>query len=214
MGRAGGSDAAVHCGEPGVAISAVAQVLAAAGFGTRSGVWEDRCLKIVGLSVPCEIIAADEGYLRWEYKPDAPGGLDAVTERVLCLLTGESPDLSGADHANGDTWSGLKGVVGRKLRERGMSVNLEIYEDQEALSVTAEILAVNPEAPRRGLVFIADDGALTWECGYCESAADFVAMTKPIAAIMTADLEHGCLLRSISAHPAPDRVSDGSPVIK
>lgn len=50
------------------------------------------------------------------------------------------------------------------LREQGLHVTTAVYEDADALDVSAEVVVTNPAMPFCGLVRVADDVRITWRC--------------------------------------------------
>jgi hypothetical protein len=111
----------------------------------------------------CEIDFTGDGRIVWEYRRCHGFSLDPdeITGMVLGILgaTGQYPGLAPVPGLT------FKGVVGRALTARGMAVRLVlIHCDELNFDVYAEIEAVNPDRPDRGLVNVADDGTVRWEC--------------------------------------------------
>ena len=66
---------------------------------------------------------------------------------------------------------GVKGTAGMDLRHRGFGVRLNTYEDDYYYNVMSDISvtapgAGGPEPAVKGVVYVADDGTLSWERGY------------------------------------------------
>jgi hypothetical protein len=166
------------------------------GFGIRLPKDGSRHLVIVNAKRACsEITVADDGYVTWDYWPWSgartdPGDLVGV---VLALLgpapTDVRPSLNRA--------STLKGCVGRALREMGLHVTMAIYEDADALDVAAEVVVTNPDVPFCGLVRVADDARITWECQTDGPAAE---CALAVADTIVPLLAHGAegMRRSVS----------------
>ena len=92
----------------------------------------------------------------------------------------------------------FKGVVGRCLRDRGLTVALRVCEDLESLEATAEIQVTSPARPWLGTVQLADDGDLDWKCDYRAAFhGDVAALADVIAPILRAS--PGTRLRPIPA---------------
>jgi hypothetical protein len=162
------------CDDPGKAMSAVAEKLAACGFGVRSPEWEEsRRLTITSAErARCELTVEDGGSVRWDYRPSSGGGNDPaqMTGQVLRVLGAAD---TGEPRPSARRGVSLKGVVGRALAARGLKVGLAVYEDPDFYDVGAEIVVTNPARPERGQVRVSDDGDITWECRYyddCDAA--------------------------------------------
>jgi hypothetical protein len=171
------------CDDPGKAMRTVADKLGAHGFDVRGPDWEEgRNLTVTGLrDTMCEVTVEDSGFVIWEYRPRDSADPDKVAARVMRLLTDDSPAVPAKWLDRPEPRTALKGLVGRRLEARGMAVCLEVYEDQVAYEVAAEISVTNPGRPERGRVHVTDDGALTWECGYEEHDSDTRAIAGLIA---------------------------------
>lgn len=186
------------CDEPGKAMRAVAEKLAAHGFDVRGPDCEDsRILTVTGLhDTMCDVTVEDSGLVTWEYRPSDSADPDKVAARVMRLLTNGRPAVPARRPG---PRTALKGLVGRRLETRGLTVCLEVYEDQVAYEVAAEISVTNPDCPQRGRVNVTDDGALMWECGYEEHGSDTDAIAGLIAAILAEDVAQGCVQRGEAA---------------
>lgn len=142
---------------------AVADRLQSKGLDLRFPNYEEgRCLSIANAKgARSDITVEDCGYVLWEYWPLSqaktnPADIAAVALGVLGgNITGPGPS------ANPKV--ALKGAVGRELEDRRMSVTLAVYEDEKMFEVMAEIMAVNPNLPELGRVFVTDEGSITWE---------------------------------------------------
>ncbi len=184
------------CDGPGKAMRTVADKLAAHGFDVRGPDWEEgRNLTVTGLrDTMCDITVEDSGFVIWEYRPRDSADPDEVAARVMRLLTDDSPAFP-ARQDQPEPRTALKGLVGRRLEARGMAVCLEVYEDQVAYDVAAEVAVTNPDCPERGRVHVTDEGALMWECGFEEHDSDTRAIAGLIAAILAEDITQGCVQR-------------------
>lgn len=175
-------------GGPGQAMRLVAARLAACGLEVRLPEHADsRRLAII--SARCarsELTVADCGQVTWEYWPWSgprtdPAQLTALVLRLLGGAVGASTGPSGPRaHLT------LKGIIGCELEARGLHVTLEVFEDLIAYDVAASIAVTSPARPRRGRVWVADEGSLTWDC-QCTGPASQQAETiaEAIAPILT-----------------------------
>jgi hypothetical protein len=189
------------CGDPGKAMRAVGEKLAACGFDVRGPDCEGgRSLTVTGLrDTMCEVTVEDSGLVTWEYRPGDSADPDKVAARVMRLLTDGRPAVLAGRRDRPEPRTGLKGLVGRRLQTRGLAVCLEVYEDQVAYEVAAEISVTNPDCSERGRVNVTDDGELMWECGYGEHGSDTEAIAGLIAAILAEDIAQGCVQRGYAA---------------
>ena len=143
--------------------------LAAAGLGVHSSHWRDQHQLII-LNVPAApscLTLTGTGSAQWHYEPatgtaTAPARLTAIIEHIL-----------GAPHAtetipDADAYRAfpLKGIVGRCLQDRGLTVTLGVSEDLESFETTTDIEVTSPARPWLGLVRLSDDGHLEWECDW------------------------------------------------
>jgi len=159
------------CDEPGKAMRAVAEELAARGVGVRLPEWEEsRRLTITSAErARCELTVEDGGSVRWDYRPRSGGRTDPAEMTGLVLRVLGAAGACGP-RTRARPGVSLKGVVGRALAARGLKVGLEVYEDPDFYAVSAEIVAINPARPERGQVHVSDDGDLTWECRYYDDS--------------------------------------------
>lgn len=58
-----------------------------------------------------------------------------------------------------------------------------MYEDRECYDVTAEVVVTNPARPERGMVRIADDGTIRWECDYDQIPDGAIAVADTTATV-------------------------------
>ncbi len=173
------------CDNPGKAMRAVAEKLAARGFGVRSPDWEEsRRLTITSAErARCELTVEDGGSVRWDYRPRTGRGTDPaeMTGLVLRVLGAAG---AGEPRTRARPGVSLKGVVGRALAARGLKVGMEVYEDPDFYDVGAEIVVINPARPERGQVRVSDDGDVTWECRYYDDS-DTALIVDAVAGIVT-----------------------------
>ena len=165
----------------------VIDTLAGEGFGVQTREWDELWnLTITGVrrGKAC-LTVADDGYLRWDYEPEA--GADAGPARIAALVL----RLLGAPAGPGTPMRDdayprllLKGAVGRLLEEQGMKVGLLSYEDLESFEVVAEIEVTSPARPGRGKVRVTDRGDMEWVCRAGEAfggdPAAAVAIIAPV----------------------------------
>jgi hypothetical protein len=154
------------------------------GFGIRLPKDGSRHLVIVNATRACsEITVEDSGYVTWDYWPwSGPATDPADLVGVTLSLLGPAPAATPTSAGRGST---LKGRVGQALRELGLHVTMAVYEDADALDVAAEIVATNPDVPYCGLVRLADDARISWECQIDGSAAECaLAVTDTIVPLL------------------------------
>jgi hypothetical protein len=192
--------AAAHDGEPGAAMRAVADKLAAHGFDVRGPGWaEGRCLRVTNLpGTTCDVTVEDDGFAVWEYWRGASKGADPdrLTGLVMRLLTGDSAGRPRAGAASRNFTAGLQGIVGRELRAKGLDVDLDVYADHASFEVVAEIVVTNPAHPERGQVRVGGEAGLMWESGYCgEPGTDAAAIADTIITVLAEDIEDGYVQR-------------------
>jgi hypothetical protein len=135
----------------------------------------------------CDLTFTSRGAMIWEYRPfrgtwTAPA---QIASMVLTILDVDSCGLA-IRHYPG---LALKGLVGRALAERGMTVDVKvIYQDDVNYEIHAEIQVTNPAHPGRGLVRVADDATIRWECQLNlmaeEGGLGLDDITQTIAAIL------------------------------
>jgi hypothetical protein len=167
---------------------AVAEKLAARGFAVRFPEWEEsRRLTITSAKgACCELTVEDDGSVRWDYRPRS-GGSTAPAELTGQVLRVLGAADTGEPQPRARPGISLKGVVGRALTARGLTVGLEIYEDPHFYDVGAEIVVTNPAQPERGQVRVTDDGDVTWECCYYHDM-DAGVIAEAVVDIFTAGL--------------------------
>ena len=143
---------------------AVAARLHDFGFGIRLPKdRQSRHLVILNAERACsEITVYDGGYVIWDYWPwSGPSTDPAHLAGIALSLIGPAPVNTRPVVGPGPT---LKSRVGRSLRDLGLHVTIALYEDADALDVAAEVVASNPDVPFCGLVRVADDARIIWEC--------------------------------------------------
>ena len=146
------------------AMYAVAAKLHTFGFGIRLPKdKQSRHLVILNAKRACsEITVHDGGYVIWDYWPWSGAATDpADLAGVALSLLGPVATSTRPVVSSGPT---LKSRVGRALRELGLHVTMAVYEDADALDVAAEVVITNPAVPFCGLVRVADDARITWQC--------------------------------------------------
>jgi S-adenosyl methyltransferase len=161
--------------EPGALMCLVADGLTARGFGVRRPERDSgRRLVITGLAgMRCELAVHDSAYVEWECLPVAGGRTDPrlIADLATVLLTGKDQGRPRGGDGGERAGITLKGIVGRELAARGLNVMLDVYEDREFYSVTAEIVASDPGTEEEARVRVGDDGSVTWEWDYWGEAA-------------------------------------------
>ncbi len=143
--------------------------LAAAGFGVQSTRWRDRQeLTVLNVTAARSCFTlTGSGCARWHYEPATGPATGAATLAAIIV------HLLGAPHTAGATPGvaayralPLKGIVGRCLQDRGLTVTLQVCEDWESFEATTQIEVTSPARPWLGTVQLADNGDLDWDCDY------------------------------------------------
>ena len=151
---------------PGGLMRLVAAGLTGEGFDVRLPEHEEeRRLLISSQDAECTLTVSDWGETELEYSP-RPGQVTDPTrlaDMASVLLSGQPWDASQAGTRHGHGGLTLKGIVGLELRTRGMTVVLDVCEDEANLDVYADIVATRPGSPDAGQVRIDDSGSLTWQ---------------------------------------------------
>jgi hypothetical protein len=112
----------------------------------------------------CQVDVEDDQNLLCAYF--SPGSMDArpadIAGMVLGLL-GVRDDVPAGSYARLYRGATLKGAVGREMIARGLNVRMDVIENHEFYSVTADIVVDDPARPERGTIRLADDPWLQWE---------------------------------------------------
>ena len=164
--------------------------LAAAGLAVHATQQQDRHELII-LDVPaarCCLTLTSTGSAQWHYEPvTGPAtGAATVTAIIIHLLCAAhaADSTPGADAYRVFP---LKGIVGRCLQDRGLTVTLHVDEDLESFEATTGIEVTSPAQPWLGLVRLSDDGHLEWDCDYRAAFhGDIGALIDVIAPILRA----------------------------
>ena len=145
----------------------IARRLAAAGLAVNSTQQQPGHELIILNITPARscLTLTGDGYSQWHYEPGTV--TDAAT------LTGVITHILRAPHAAGTTPDAdayrafpFKGIVGRCLHDRGLTVALKVCEDLESFEATTDIEVTSPAQPWLGLVRLSDNGHIEWECDY------------------------------------------------
>ena len=158
---------------PGELMHRVAEELARNGVGVSYPEWHDaRRLVITCPAARCTLAVEDCGLVTWEWHPASAGRTDPkqLADMASTLLTGQS----GPHPRRGDGYKRpeltLKGVVGRELAARGLTVDLEVYLDEVVFDAQAGIV-VTASGGVDAEVRVTDNGCLSWERDYWPEAA-------------------------------------------
>jgi hypothetical protein len=147
-----------------LAMYAVATKLHDFGFGIRLPKdRQSRHLVILNARHACsEITVSDSGSVIWDYWPWSGAATDpADLAEVALSLLGPADTHARPVVSDGPT---LKSRVGLALRGLGLNVTMVVYEDHDALDLAAEVVVTNPAVPFCGLVRVADDAHISWQC--------------------------------------------------
>jgi hypothetical protein len=148
------------------AMLTIADGLTAEGFDVRSPALDGSSyMKITSVwGMRCELTITDSGIMTWESRSRQGSNTDPA--RVMALAAefiGARTDNPSPSSRYSDLT--LKGAVGQMLVEHGIQVTLQVLgTDQTCFEVYAEVEATNPLQPTRGIVRVADDGGIWWEC--------------------------------------------------
>lgn len=137
------------------------------------------------LFIDDETATARLDFLPWAAETADGGWLADVASALLTGMTGTGPRRPDVNHLAG---MGVKGVAGTDLRRRGFLVELNTYEDPDYFEVMSEIAVTVPGRPgpaAGGVVYIADDGIISWE--HCYSYRHIVTGDGPGAGSELAD---------------------------
>src|ERR1700722_13293667 len=146
-------------------IRVIAEGLTKRGLTVRTtGCVDSRLLKVTGpRNAACDVIVAEDYYFTCEYTPDRnreadPAGIVRIVARMLGMN-----DISPRQYAPPHRGITPLGAVGREMKARGMTVTLDVMEDDETYSVFAAVVITNPAHPERGKVHL-ENGWVYWEC--------------------------------------------------
>ena len=145
--------------EPGSAIGVVAAKFAERGLDVRvPGEQQNYAVTIFESgNTHCRVeVEDDAGVLVAYFMPireAAPGDIAGMVRRFLSAGDDFPPGLAGRLYRDAT----LKGAVGREMNALGLKVCLDVIEDHDYYSVTAEVVVGNPVKPERGEVRLSDD---------------------------------------------------------
>jgi hypothetical protein len=158
---------------PDESMRIIAEGLAKRGLTVRTTRCEDsRLLKVTGTGkAACDVTVADDCGFTCEYiarrsRRSSPADTARVVARML-----------GTDYANPQQYAHLHrgvtsaGAIGREMKARGMTVAMNVIEDEEIYDVIADVVITNPVQPERGEVHVGNDDWVYWEC-YGDEIAD------------------------------------------
>lgn len=131
-----------------------------------------RSLELEGIpAAPASSLLVGAEVIRWEYCPPEDGETDPkrIADITTALLADEDPPYERLGDGYDVPAMTFKGIVGRELQARGLSVELQIYEDHLALDAWADIFVSS--AKESGMrVLVDDDGCITWESDHLTDA--------------------------------------------
>jgi hypothetical protein len=125
----------------------------------------------------CTLTVDDDADARLYFLPWAAETADGrwLADIAAALLTGTA--TAGPRHPGTcPAAAGVKATAGMDLRERGLTVELNTYEDDHYFHVVSDISVTAPglrglEPAVRGVVYVSDDGTVYWErCYWYEDA--------------------------------------------
>lgn len=126
----------------------------------------------------CTLTVDDDADARLYFLPWAAETADGhwLADIAAALLTGTAG--TGPRHPGTSSLAaaGVKATSGLDLRDRGLTVELNTYEDDHCFHVVSDVSVTvpglrGPEWPVRGVVYVSDDGTVYWErCYWYEDA--------------------------------------------
>jgi hypothetical protein len=199
------NDASAEDGDAS-AMLALAEGLIAEGFDVRSPALDGSSyMKITNVwGMRCELTITDSGIMTWEnhscHGSNAdPARITALAAEFLGAYTDSAPPSGRYSDVT------LKGAVGQMLVEFGMQVTLQVLgTDVTCFEVYAEIEATNPHQPARGMVRVADDGGIWWECQIAKLGAPGGALGLELEEIIAT------IARAVGRPASPASAASGS----
>ncbi len=198
-GQASTADASAHeavpVHEPGSAalpppeesVRVIAEGLTKRGLTVRTTTCDDSgLLKVTGTgNAACDVTVAEDCYFACEYIPGrnrrtSPAGTARIVARML-----------GTDYTSPQQYAHLRegvtqaGAVGRDMKARGMTVTLNVIEDDESYTVFADVVITNPALRERGKVRVDSNDWVYWECYSDEIAGGPAELADTVADALT-----------------------------
>ena len=156
-------------GSPTEPAPAITRRLTAAGLTVHSTQQHDRHQLIILDITParCCLTLTGDGYSQWHYEPAAGAATSAASLTAIITHILKAPHAAGTT-PDTDPYRAfpLKGIVGRCLQDRGLTVTLQVSEDLESFEATTDIEATSPARPWLGTVRLSDNGHIEWDCDY------------------------------------------------
>jgi hypothetical protein len=133
----------------------------------------------------CDVLYSDDCYFTCEYTSRRRRRTSPVdTARIVARMLG-------ADYTSPGQYAHLHrgvtpaGAVGREMRARGLTVILNVLEDDEIFSVVASLAISNPKLRGRGEVHLEDNYWVYWECYGDEIAGGPAELADTVADVLT-----------------------------
>lgn len=167
-----GSGSVAQRAKPGELMRLVADRLTRNGFDVSLPEHDDGCrLTITGQDLRSTLSVSDCGLVQWEWCPRAADGVDPakLADLTATLLTGQAGERPGDQREPAGLT--LKGAVGVDLRARGLTVALNVCEDELYFDAETEIVVTSPGSDPAAEVRITDNGSFTWQRDYWPEAA-------------------------------------------
>ncbi len=144
--------------------------LAAAGLAVHATQQQDQHeLIILNITAArsCLTLTGD-GYSQWHYEPGTGPATDPATLTAIITHILKAPHAADGTTPGADAYRAfpLKGIVGRCLQDRGLTVTLQVSEDLESFEATTDIEITSPARPWLGTVRLSDNGHIEWDCDY------------------------------------------------
>jgi hypothetical protein len=134
---------------------------------------DERRLKVEYGDRRCDLLAEDCGRIDMELYPPAGGGLapEVVADIAAFLLEGKEGHGQDRESEDPGLNPSFRRIIGTMLRNRGLHVGLDVYEDSASFEVIAELEISDPVRAPGAIVRVSDDGTVAWEWDCPDSIA-------------------------------------------
>jgi hypothetical protein len=166
-------------------VHAMTERLTGRGLAVHTRAYED-CwrLKVTRAGrAACMVIVDDDRYFTCEHtatRRSSPAGI----ARIVAAMLGTGY-ASPQQYAHLHRGAALISAVGRDMRARGMTVTLDVTEDDATCTVLAGIVITSPARPERGQVILDDSGWIYWQCSSDDIPGGPTGLADTVADILT-----------------------------